>query len=387
MVGEIAMAVVLLIGAGLLIKSFWYLQQVNPGFDADRVVKAEFQLPSSRYPMNKEIQQFNARLLARALALPGMEAAAIAGNHPLDAGFTNSFEVVGREAEARDWPEISVRRVSPGYFRVLHVPLVRGRLLSDSDDAQAAPAVLINEETVRRFFSGQDPVGQRIFLYGAPRTIVGVIGDEKIHGLAEATPIAAYLPVAQVPSSSVTLIARVSGDPMLVAGSLRAAVREIDPALAVFGVEPLERTLAQSTGEQRFMMLLVGVFAGLALALAVIGIHGVLSYSVVQRSREIGIRVAIGAEPAQVVRVVLGQGVRLTAIGLGVGVGLALLFSRSLAGLLFGITATDAATFAAVVALLAAVSMLAMWLPAGASRVDPLVALRYEKHGIGLGIG
>ena len=229
MVGEIAMAVVLLIGAGLLIKSFWYLQRVNPGFDADRVVKAEFQLPSSRYPMNKEIQQFNARLLARALALPGVEAAAIAGNHPLDAGFTNSFEVVGREAEARDWPEISVRRVSPGYFRVLHVPLVRGRLLSDSDDAQAAPAVLINEETVRRFFSRQDPVGQRLFLYGAPRTIVGVIGDEKIHGLAEATPIAAYLPVAQVPSSSVTLIARVAGDPMLVAGSLRAAVREIDP--------------------------------------------------------------------------------------------------------------------------------------------------------------
>lgn len=386
MVGEVALAVVLLIGAGLLIKSFWYLQRVNPGFDADSVVKAEFQLPSSRYPMDfkvfpnfKEIQQFNARLLARASALPGVEAAAIAGNHPLDAGFTNSFAVVGREAESRDWPEISVRLVSPGYFRVLHVPLVRGRLLSDSDDTQAAPAVLINEETVRKFFSRQDPIGQRLDLYGAPRTIVGVIGDEKIHGLSAATPIAVYLPLAQAPSSSATLIVRVSGDPMLVAGSLRAVVREIDPALAVFGVEPLEKTLAQSTGEQRFMMLLVGVFAGLALALAVIGIHGVLSYSVVQRRREIGIRVALGAEPAQVVRVVLGQGVRLTAFGLGVGVALAMGFSRSLAGLLFGITATDAATFAAVVALLAAVSMLAMWLPARrASRVDPLVALRYE---------
>jgi putative ABC transport system permease protein len=379
MVAEIALAVVLLIGAGLLTKSFWYLQRVNPGFDADRVVKAEFQLPSSRYPTSKDIQQFNARLLARTSALPGVEAAAIAGNHPLDAGFTNSFEVVGREAEARDWPEISVRRVSPGYFRVLHVPLVRGRLVSDSDDPQAAPVVLINEETVRRFFSRQDPVGQRIFLYGAPRTIVGVIGDEKIHGPAEAIPIAAYLPLAQVTSSSITLIARVAGDPMLVAGSLRAAVRDIDPALAVFGVEPLESTLAQSTAEQRFMMLLVGVFAGLALALAVIGIHGVLSYSVVQRRREIGIRVALGAEPAHVVRVLLGQGARLTALGLGVGVGLALMFSRSLAGLLFGITATDAATFGAVVAILGAVSMLAMWLPARrASRVDPLVALRYE---------
>ena len=379
MVAEIALAVVLLIGAGLLIKSFWYLQRVNPGFDAARVVKAEFQLTSSRYPTVKEIRQFNASLLSRALALPGVEAAAIAGNHPLDAGFTNSFAVAGREAEARDWPEISVRRVSPEYFRALHIPLVRGRLLSDSDDVQAAPAVLINEETVRRFFSRQDPIGQRLLLYGAPRAIVGVIGDEKIHGLAEATPIAVYLPLAQAPSSSVTLIARVAGDPMRVAGALRAAVREIDPALAVFGVEPLESTLAQSTGEQRFMMLLVGVFAGLALALAVIGIHGVLSYSVVQRRREIGIRVALGAEPAHVVRVVLGQGARLTAIGLGVGVGLALMFSRSLAGLLFGITATDAATFGAVVTTLGAVSILAMWLPARrASRVDPLVALRYE---------
>ena len=379
MVGEIAMAVVLLIGAGLLIKSFWYLQQVNPGFDTDNVVKAEFQLPASRYPNAKEVQQFSARLLDRASALPGVDAAAIAGNHPLDAGFTNSFAVVGREAESRDWPEISVRRVSPGYFRVLHVPLVRGRLLSDSDGVQAARVVLINEETVRRFFSRQDPIGQQISLYGAPRTIVGVIGDEKIHGVAEATPIAVYLPLAQAPSPNATLIARASGDPMLLAGSLRAAIREIDPALAVFGVEPLESTLAQSTAEQRFMMLLVGVFAALALALALIGIYGVLSYSVVQRRREIGIRVAIGAEPAQVIRVVLGHGMRLTAIGLGIGVGLALLFSRSLAGLLFGITATDRETFVVVVAVIAAVSMLAMWLPARrASRVDPLVALRYE---------
>jgi putative ABC transport system permease protein len=386
MVAEIALAVVLVIGAGLLIKSFWHLQQVNPGFDASSVVKAEFQLPPTRYPTNfkvfpnfKEMQQFYARLEAHASILPGVEAVAIAGNHPLDAGFTNSFAVVGREAESRDWPEISLRRVSPGYFRVLHIPLVRGRLFVDSDHPQAPQVAIINEETVRRFFASQDPIGQQLLMYGAPRTIVGVIGDEKIHGLTEAAPIAVYMPLAQAPWSSATLMARISGDPLLVAGSLRAAVREIDPALAVFGVEPLERTLAQSTGEQRFMMLLVGVFAGLALALAVIGIHGVLSYSVVQRRREIGIRVALGAEPAQVVRVVLGQGVRLTAIGLAVGVGLALMFSRSLAGLLFGITATDAATFAAVVALLAAVAMLAMWLPARrASRVDPLVALRYE---------
>ena len=193
MVGEIALAVVLVIGAGLLIKSFWHLQQVNPGFDAERVVKAEFQLPGTRYPTDfsvfpnfKEIHQFNAALMQRVSALPGVESAAIAGNHPLDAGFTNSFAVVGREAEARDWPEISVRRATAGYFRTLRIPLVRGRLILESDTTEAAPVVLINEATVTRFFTTQDPIGQRIQLYGTPRTIVGVVGNEKIHGLTEA---------------------------------------------------------------------------------------------------------------------------------------------------------------------------------------------------------
>ena len=268
----------------------------------------------------KEIQLFNARLLARASALPGVEAAAIAGNHPLDAGFTNSFAVVGREAEARDWPEISVRRVSPGYFRAA------------SHTARARPAGFrFRQRSGRAGRAHQRGDRPQILLEsGSDRPAdfpVRLAADDRRRDRRREDPRAyrgnpdCRLPaVAQVPSSSVTLIARVAGDPMLVAGSLRAAVREIDPALAVFGVEPLETTLAQSTGEQRFMMLLVGVFAGLALVLAVIGIHGVLSYSVVQRRREIGIRVALGAEPAQVVRVVLGQGVRLTAIGLGVGV-------------------------------------------------------------------
>jgi putative ABC transport system permease protein len=386
MVGEIALAVVLVIGAGLLIKSFWRLQQVNPGFDADRVVKAEFQLPGTRYPTDfkafphfKEIHQFNAALLQRVSALPGVESAAIAGNHPLDAGFTNSFAVVGREAEARDWPEILVRRATPGYFRTLRIPLIKGRLISEGDATDAPPVVLINEAAATRFFSTQDPIGQRIDLYGTPRTIIGVVASEKIHGLTEVAPIAAYLPFAQVPWSNGTVLVRTSGDTALMGSAIRAAVREIDPALAVFGVEPLQETLAQSTGEQRFMMLLVGVFAALALVLSLIGIHGVLSYAVVQRRAEIGIRVALGAEPGQVVRVVLGQGMRLTMIGLGAGVGLALLFSRSLAGLLFGVTATDVTIFGTVVLLVAGVSMLAMWLPARrAALVDPIVALRYQ---------
>ncbi len=350
------------------------------------VVKAEFQLPGTRYPMDfklfphfKEIQQFNASLLERVSALPGVESATIAGNHPLDAGFTNSFAVIGREAEARDWPEISVRRTTSGYFRTLRIPLVRGRFILDSDNAQASPVVLINEATAARFFATQDPIGQRLDLYGAPRTIVGVVGNEKIHGLIASAPVAVYLPLAQAPSQSGTLLVRASRDPALIAPSLRAAVREIDPSLAVFGVEPLQDTLAQSTGEQRFMMLLIGVFAALALVLSLIGIHGVLSYAVMQRRKEIGIRVALGAEPGRVVRVVLGQGMRLATVGLCAGVGLALLFSRSLSGLLFGVTATDVTIFSVVILLVAAVSMLAMWLPARrAARVDPAIALRYQ---------
>jgi len=384
-VGEIALAVVLVIGAGLLIKSFWRLQQVNPGFDADNVVKAEFQLPPTRYPdartsrTSQEIHRFNAALLARVGALPGIESVAIAANHPLDVGFASSFSVVGREAESRDWPEIPIRPVSPGYFRTLRVPLVRGRPIAESDDTLAPRVVLMNEEAVRRFFPRQDPIGHQIRFWGMPSTIVGVVGNEKFHGLTEPTPIAVYVPLAQAPSSAEALIVRTAGDPLAIISSLRAAVREIDPALPVFGAEPLTQTLSRSVGEQRFMMLLLGIFASLALTLSAIGVHGVLSYTVAQRTREIGIRVALGAAPERVTRLVLGQGAALTAIGLAVGLGLALLFARSLAELLFGVTATDPMTFAVVLIVLGAVATLATWLPARrAAHVDPLVALRHE---------
>jgi putative ABC transport system permease protein len=385
-VAEIALAVVLVIGAGLLIKSFWRILQVDPGFDASGVVKAEFQLPASRYPTDfrrypdfKEIHAFNARLLARVGALPGVESAALAANHPLDAGFTNSFVIVGREAESRDFPEISIRRVTPGYFRTLRVRLASGRLLTDGDSMTAPPVVLINDTAAARFFPGRDPLGQQIAFWGARRTIVGVLGSEKIFGVTETAPIAVYAPLAQTPGASEALIVRTSADPATLGGTIRSAIREIDPGLAVFGVEPLADTVSASVGEQRFVMLLLGIFAGLALLLAAIGIHGVLSYDVAQRTREIGIRMALGAPPARVTALVVSQGARLSAIGLVLGVVFGAVFARALAGLLFGVTATDAATFALVVAILGAVAMLATWIPARrAVRVDPLAALRQE---------
>ncbi len=387
MAGEIALAVVLVIGAGLLIKSFWQLQQVNPGFDVEQVVKAEFQLPGSRYPTDfrqfpnfKEILQFNASLLERASALPGV---GVGGHCRQSSARRRVHQLVcchrARGGSSRLAGDLGQARHSGVLRGRCGLPLVRGRLILDSDTTQAAPVVLINEAAVARFFTRQDPIGQRMDIYGTPRTIVGVVADEKIHGLKEAAPVAVYLPMSQAPFSSGTLLVRARGDLVQIASAMRSIFREVDPSLAVFGVEPLRDTLAQSTGEQRFMMLLVGVFAALALVLSLIGIHGVLSYAVLQRRKEIGIRVALGAEPGQVVRVVLGEGMRLTLIGLGAGVGMALLFSRSLASLLFGVTATDLTIFSVVILLVAAVSTLAMWLPARrAARVDPLVALRHQ---------
>jgi predicted permease len=386
-VAELAFAVALVTGAGLLIKSFWQLRQVDPGFDPAGVLKAEFQLPDSRYPFDfkrwpnlPEIQRFNAELIARTAALPGVNASAIAANHPLDAGFTNSFVIVGREAESRDLPEISVRTVTPGYFRALRVPLVTGRLLDDRDSASTAPVVVINEAAAVRLFPGQSPVGQRLAYWGTARTIVGVIGNERIHGLAKAAPIAAYTPLAQAPArGGQALLLSTAGDPNALARPVREAIAAIDPGLAVFGVESLDRTLAESIGTERFLMILLALFAGLALLLAAIGIHGVLSYSVAQRSREIGIRMALGAPPRSVTRLVIGQAARLTACGLGLGLLFGLFFARSLRGLLFGVTSTDVVTLAGVLLVLTAVAALSTWLPVRrAVSVDPLVALRQE---------
>jgi putative ABC transport system permease protein len=387
-IAELALAVVLVIGAGLLIKSFWRLQQVDPGFRAAGVLKAEYQLPPARYPVNfsvypnfKEMHAFTDALLQRVAALPGVEAAAVAGNHPLDHGFTNSFQVVGREAEARNWPEISVRRATPGYSRTVGLSLLHGRLLRESDSTSAAPVLLINQAAARRFFPGQDPLGARIRFWGAERTIVGVVANEKFHGLTADEPLAVYLPLAQSPSANGAgvLLVRTSAPPLALASAVRVAIRQIDPGLAVFGVEPLEQTLSRSVSQRRFTMLLLVIFAAVALALASVGIHGVLSYSVAQRTREVGIRIALGARPARVLGLVVGEGAVLALAGIAIGLAGAYALTRLLSSLLFGVTATDPATFIAVACLLAAVALVASFIPARrATRIDPASALRAE---------
>ena len=385
-VAEVALAVILVAGAALLVRSFWELRQVDTGFNAAGVVKAEYQLPRSRYPVSFQVfpdfaeqHVFTRALLERAAALPGATSVAVAGNHPLDPGFTNSFSVVGRDDER--FPEISVRRVTEGYLDTVGLGLVEGRNLTAADGTTDPPVALINETAAARLFGGRSPLGERISFWGADRTIVGVVQDERMHGVAESPPIAIYAPLWQAPSANGAgvLLVRTDGSPGAMLTSAAGAIRAVDPGLAVFGIESLEDTLSRSIGEQRFAVLLLGLFAVMALVLAALGVHGVLSYGVTQRTPEIGIRMALGARPGGVRALIVREGLVMATAGIAVGLAGAFLLTRVLQSLLYGVTATDPATFAAVAGVLALVAVLASVLPAWrATRIDPLTAIRAD---------
>jgi predicted permease len=386
---ELALAVVLVVGAGLLMRSFWQLQQIDPGFRADGVVKAEFQLPSTRYPVDfavwpdfAEQHAFHDALIRRAAAIPGVTATAIAGNHPLDPGFTNSFVIVGREAEAASWPEISVRRVTAGYFDTVGLRLADGRLFTEGDTTRASAVSLINRSAAERFFPGRDPIGAELSLWGTDRRIVGIVDDELFHGLTADRPLAAYLPLSQAPSTNgqaVLLVRTEAANPATLGPALGEAIRAVDPALAAFSVEAMDETTARAMGEARFTMVLLAAFAAMALGLAVVGIHGVLSYSVTERTRELGIRLALGARPEGLRRAIVVQGVVLASVGLAIGLGAAWLLGQTLQSLLFAVTPGDPVTFGVVTIGMLAVAGLASYLPARrVTRIDPNHALRID---------
>ncbi|HEX5437842.1 MAG TPA: ABC transporter permease [Gemmatimonadaceae bacterium] len=386
-VSELAVSVALVIGAGLLIRSFWTLRHVNPGFAAQNVMQAELQLPPARYPQSRdtfpkwpEITNFYTQAIDRVSALSGVQSAALANVGPLMPGFTNSFVIEGREAEAaRGQAEIYTRMVSPSYFRTVGLPLLQGRALSAHDDGHAPLVAVINQAAAHQYFADATPVGHRLKFWGTWRTIVGVVGNERFQGLTQQTPPAVYTPLMQTPMASLVLLVRTSRDPSMVWPAVRREIASVDPQLALFNAVTMPEALAQSVAQQRFTMLLLGTFATAAMLLALIGVHGVLSYLVAQRTREVGIRMALGASRGAVARLVVGRGALLSLIGIGAGLALAAAGARLLSGLLFGVTALDPATYAVVVFCVAVVALLASLLPARrAMAVDPAIALRSE---------
>jgi putative ABC transport system permease protein len=385
-VAEFALTLVLLVGAGLLIKSFVRLLKVDPGVVAKNVVILNLELPETRYRTNLQKIAFHDAVLDRIGALPGTHAAGTVGyGMPFgDGGIQGDFTVQGR---GEPTPGITASKlvVSQNYFRALGIPLKDGREFDPRDSARSEPVVIVSQSLARRFWPGQSAVGQRLdpgFSGAGWCSIVGIVGDVKQGGLASDAPLTIYLPYGQGPSfllSFMAIAVRTGGDPVSMVNAVRTQVQSVDPEIPVFGASSMEELISKSVSEPRFNSVLLASFAGLALVLAAVGIYGVIAYSVTQRTREIGIRMALGAEPRSVANRVVGEGARLALLGIALGMVAALALARLIANFLFGVTATDPATFCGVAMLLTLVALAACYIPARrAARVDPIVALRYE---------
>lgn len=385
-VSEIALTLVLLIGAGLMIKSFRRLLEVNPGFDPEHVLTMQMALPSAKYALPPEKRGFYDQLLARIKALPGIESASVTTALPLTGEtFGGPFSIEGLPLDmAGKPPHAHIRAIAPGYFNVMSVPLVAGRDFNQADTNDSIPVVIVNETFARGFFSSGDAIGKRIKI-GAPTSprpwmqIAGIIKDIKSDGLdAEAIP-EMYLPYAQNVGPAMTLVARTANDPAGNVAAIRRAVQETDKDQPVYNIRTMKQLLAQSIAQRRFNMIMLGVFALIALLLAASGIFGLIAYSVAQRTHEIGIRMALGARSNDVLKLIVSEAMLLALMGVGVGLAAALALTRVLASLLYGVNATDPVTFIGVSLLLIIVALLACLIPARrAIKVDPMIALRHE---------
>ncbi len=378
-VAQFALALPLLCSAVLLVVSLDRLHSVDRGFRSEGVLRADYQLPTSRYPQQMsnyprwtEVHEFNRAVLESARALPGVSSAGLTISHPLDPGFTNSFIIVGREEETADLGELKTRMVSPGYFETNGLELREGRLLGPQDSLEAPPVLLLNERAVERYFPDGAVLGQRIAFWGVEREVVGIVANERIHGMAEEAPEAMYLSVLQSPQRGrITLMVHTDGDPEQLLGPLRAAVRDIDPEVALFGAATMASTVRESLARERFVALVLVLFALAATLLAGLGVHGVLSFLVAARRREMGLRRALGATRRDVLRQVVGEGAWLAVVGVALGVGLSLGMSRLLRSLLYATSATDPVTYAGMAVLLLGLAVLACWLPARKAAATP----------------
>ncbi|MGH9755129.1 MAG: ABC transporter permease [Blastocatellia bacterium] len=388
-VSEVALAVTLMAGAGLIVNSFVRLLRIEPGFNPDRTLTMRLRLPERKYQTMAEVERFYTQLLAQLSATPGVTAAALTNNLPISR--SNSSRGVSVEGQATE-TDADFGVVSADYFRATELPLVRGRAFAASDTRNAPGVAIVDESFAHGAWPQDDPLGKRIKIGDADSpapwlTVVGVVRDARSSGLAAAAGKGIYIPYTQradtltemIVGRNMRLVIRADGDPLALAGAARSRVQSVDPRQSVTEIRTMEQALAESISQPRFRASLLGLFAALSLALASAGIYGVMSFSVAERAREFGIRIALGAQAGAVLRLVIGQGLKLALIGMAIGLIASVASTRLLKNLLFGVSANDPLTFIVVFLLLASVALLACFIPAWrATKVDPMVALRTE---------
>jgi putative ABC transport system permease protein len=388
-IAQISFSLALMIGAGLMVKSFQRLQKVDPGFNPENVLAMDIILPPAKYTDGQKQAGFFQEVIGRVKTLPGVQSVGVITTPPLSAGSSTSFDVEGRTVPAQETrPLTEYRLTSEDYFRALRIPLMRGRYFTEQDTKEAAPVVIVNETLARKFFPGEDPVGRRIGLSGPPdwREIVGVVQDVRDYGLDNEARPTSYIPFRQnapgylaAVAPGMTLVIHSPTGPESLAPAVSSQVRAMDPDQAVSNIRTMGQALADSVAQRRFNMLLLTIFAGLALLLAVAGVYSVIAYLVTQRTQEFGIRLALGAQPGDILRLVVRQGLISVLVGTILGLILALALTRVLEKLLYGVSATDPLTFVIIPLLFILVGLAASYFPARrAIRIDPLVALRHE---------
>ena len=386
-IGEVAVSFVLLIGAGLLINSFLHLRNLDPGFRSDHLLTMKVNLSEVKYPDRERRAAFFDEVMRRVRELPGVRSAAVAGNLPLTYnGDSMSISVEGVPDPPPDQqPDVIFRAIGPGYFATMGIPIVRGRDFTDQDNGDSKDVVIISEKTAQQFWPGQDPIGKRLkpgsSTSNSPwREVIGIVKDVRQNDFVASPKRQMYFTYRQlknIPANA--LVVRTSIEPVSLAAPVRNAIWSVDKDQTVADIDTMDHIVAEAVARQRFSMLLLGLFAALALLLASIGIYGVMSYSVAQRTREIGIRIALGARRADVLRMTVKQALKLVGVGMMIGLAAAFLLTRVLASLLFGVSATDPITFIGISVVLLAVAILASYVPAlRATKVDPIVALRAQ---------